>query len=63
MTVELLYIIIAIGMLVGAIIVWILLARHFAKTPSVTLVQGRLNDESDIDIEDTIPYLRLNNLA
>lgn len=62
MTVELLYIIIAIGMLIGAIIVSIFLAKHFTKGSTIALVQKKLVNETDISIEDAIPYLKLTNL-
>ena len=52
----------AIGMVIGAIIMSILLARHFTKEPRIKLQQGKLKDDADISIEDAIPYLKLTNL-
>jgi len=57
-----LLLVIAIVMVIGAIIVSIVLAKHFTKGPSIQLVQGKLNDEGNISIENAIPYLKLTNL-
>ena len=62
MDITTLLLVVAIGMIFGAIVVSILLARHFTKAPSIALVQGKLEDPGDVDINDTIQFLKLTNL-
>lgn len=60
MTVGILYTVIFIALLVGAILVGCILSYTFKKTKSIDLVQTGLSN-SDASIANVISYLKITN--
>lgn len=56
-----LFSIVLIGLILGAIMVMIVLAKTFAKTPTISIVQGKLENEESDDIEEAVNYLKIVN--
>lgn len=59
MSVEILYFLIGVSMLLGAILVGLCLANKFRKTPTIDLIQGRLTDVKECPLNPD--YLKITN--
>lgn len=58
---TILFSIVLIGLILGTIMVMIVLVKTFAKTPTISIVQGKLENEESDDIEEAVNYLKIVN--